>query len=232
MKLINDVPIPDRMKHLRRDERGYPIPVMALIQSDGKPIFNVNDEAVRQRVIIKDLCSLCGSKLYRGHWFAGGPASAFTAEGVYVDPPMHAECVRYAMQVCPWLAAPNYSRRIDDKKVDRTKVDEKLIITDPTMIPNRPRVFVVGMAVSQDLLVNKKGWVQYIRPHRPFHQLEFWAKGKKLTPTEGQALVEADLKMIAEQYLNQPHIQEQLRAARKEPDSQPDHRDTLTPEAG
>ena len=99
-----DVPIPERMQHLDRDGRGYVIPWTVFRDSKGKAHFTINDENRRQTVIGRDCCPICAAKLLRGRWFVGGPGSAFHERGAYIDPPMHRECVVYALKVCPYLA--------------------------------------------------------------------------------------------------------------------------------
>lgn len=199
------VPIPDRMKHLPLDRRGYPIPATVMIDDDGKAHFSVNVENIRQRLIKEDRCPICGGKLLRGRWSVGGPASAFHEHGAYIDPPMHYECVRYAMQVCPYLAMPSYTKRIDDKGVDYSKVPGDIIIqTDPTMIDNRPDPFVMVMHVGQEWAPFEGGWgVQYIKPKRPHRRYEFWSKGVELPQEEGMRLAKAYLKEYLQSFVEQ-----------------------------
>ena len=63
--------------------------------------------------------------------------SAFHPDGAYIDPPLHYECMRYAMQVCPYLAAPRYAGRVDD----RTLKDDDRPTRSPSTLPN---VFVAA----------------------------------------------------------------------------------------
>jgi hypothetical protein len=109
-----DVRLPERMAKLERDRRGLPIPFIVMRDKSGQPHFTINDHAKSARCLREDLCPICGQKLFRGRWFAGGPLSAFHANGCYLDPPTHKECVEYALQVCPFLAAPKYTGRLDD----------------------------------------------------------------------------------------------------------------------
>jgi hypothetical protein len=111
------VPVPPQMAHLPRDPRGFPIFVMAYRDDDGRAHFTINEEPVRQRVIRRDLCSICGRGLLRGRWFVGGEKSAFHPRGAYIDPPMHSVCAHYALRVCPYLAAPTYATPIAGKTV-------------------------------------------------------------------------------------------------------------------
>jgi hypothetical protein len=105
---MTKIPIPERMKHLGIDRRGYPIPWSVYRDPDGRPHFTIFNNVLRARGIRDDLCGICGTKLFRGRWFVGGPVSAFDPRGTYIDPPMHHECSSYALTVCPYLAAPNY----------------------------------------------------------------------------------------------------------------------------
>jgi hypothetical protein len=172
---MNNVAIPHRMQRLERDRRGYPIPVAVYRDSTGRAHFTINDEAKRQALIAGDRCPICGGKLLRGRWFVGGPQSAFHSLGAYIDPPMHNECARYALQVCPYLAVRNYDRRIEDKTLPP---GETPILIDNTMIPERPDYFVAVMTAGQKLIRDKMGWVQYLQPHRPYSRIEFWQHGK------------------------------------------------------
>ena len=38
------IAVPERMKHLDRDHRGYPIPYIVFRDSDNKPHFTINDD--------------------------------------------------------------------------------------------------------------------------------------------------------------------------------------------
>ena len=176
------VPIPERMKHLELDPRGYPIPVMVWRDNTGIPYFTINDTNTRFKIIRQELCSICGTKLFRGRWFVGGPLSAFHPNGAYNDPPMHLECAEYALKVCPYLAAPSYAKRIDTKKVKSENISSTTMFIDPTMMPNRPEIFVAVHARGHkvgpfpDLI---------LKPLRPYIDVRFWRQGVQIpTPEE------------------------------------------------
>lgn len=173
-----DVTIPKRMRKLERDRRGYPIPVTVFRDSLGKPHFQITDEIMLRKVLKFDLCPMCGSKLTGKRWLVGGPKSAFSILGAYSDPPMHDECAHYALQVCPYLAAPTYSRRLEDKTIKDgsvTTVDERVVVA-------RPAVFVAvetdGHTVRDRLAV----------PKLPYSKIEYWLHGAQLSQAEGEAL--------------------------------------------
>src|SRR5262245_10413652 len=109
----SQVVMPERIARLPRDSRGYPVPWNVLVNDDGYPILTVNDQSKTVEAIVSGLCPICGGRLGKWKWFAGGPLSAFDEHGVYIDLPCHRECIEYALQVCPYLALPKYLGRID-----------------------------------------------------------------------------------------------------------------------
>lgn len=183
------IAIPDRMKHLNVDPRGYAIPYGVVVDKNGTAHFAINDNLIRERGIAKDLCGICGTKLFRGRWFVGGSKSAFHPHGCYIDPPMHSECAHYALQVCPYLAAPKYAREIGAAKAAAHKaaLADQMVLVDPTMIPGRPEgdLFVALMTTGQTH--DKESG--YLRPKRPYSRVEFWRHGKQLGDEDAERLL-------------------------------------------
>jgi len=136
-------------------------------------------------MIARDLCSICGKTLLRGRWFIGGPRSAFHKRGAYIDMPTHAECAHYALRVCPYLAAPSYAREVGKRKAEAVKAG--VIAIDPTMIPERPLLFVALMAVGQSM-TGSNGFQSYVKPHRPYRKIEYWQHGEQLPDALGRML--------------------------------------------
>ncbi len=169
---MNVSPVPDRMKHLDRDHRGYPVPFIVFRDSDGKPHFTINDQVKTGLCRSKDLCSICGLKLLRGRWFVGGPGSALAPTGAYIDPPTHYECMAFALRTCPYLLSAAYQKRIDGATLDPKKAPGVIGLLDTTMIPERPKAFVGVMAIGQTY--TSRG---YIVPKKPFRAMEFWRDG-------------------------------------------------------
>lgn len=115
--MLPAIEIPKPLRSLERDRRGYPIPFIVMRDRTGRPHFQVNDARQVLRAIRGHLCALCGRRMREGFWFVGGPRCFMHPRGAFVDPPAHEDCARYAMQVCPYLAAPSYARRLDgDRK--------------------------------------------------------------------------------------------------------------------
>lgn len=164
--------IPDRMKHLDRDRRGYPIPWIVFRDNDGGPHFTINDDLKVFRATREDRCSICGGHLLRGRWFIGGPKSALHEHGAYIDPPLHHECMTFAASVCPYLISSKYTKRIDAATLDPAKAKGVIGFQDNTMDPTRPALFVGVMAIGQTMTPNG-----YVVPKRPYRRMEFWRDG-------------------------------------------------------
>lgn len=184
------VPIPERMQKLDRDARGYPVPFNILRDDQGKPHFTINDHAKARRCILERRCPICGDEHDETLWFAGGPLSALHAKGAYFDQPMHAECVHYAMQVCPYLAAPKYTGRIDTGTLKPDNLKGERTFLDPTVMPERPDLFLLveakGYSARRELYrVEGKLLEQfYLKPTRPYVRIEHWMHGRQLTQEE------------------------------------------------
>ncbi|WP_334147834.1 hypothetical protein [Hyphomicrobium sp.] len=187
MKPQHSIPVPARMQQLPRDQRGYPVPVIVLRDNSGRPHFTMNDEAKRQRIIREDRCAICGGKLFRGRWSVGGPLSAFHPFGRYNDTPLHHECMTYALQVCPYLAMPSYSKRLDAKTAANAEFDATLINIDPTVLDGRPELFVAVMHIGQSYSPGPYG-LGYVIPKRPYRHIEYWQNGARIDPDKGKTL--------------------------------------------
>lgn len=96
-----DLIIPDFLKHLAVDARGYVIPYFVPI-IDGKPDFRMLDEKKQILCIKNKLCLICGKRLLKGTmFFISGPVGV--KNRVSTDPPAHRECAEYSLAVCPHL---------------------------------------------------------------------------------------------------------------------------------
>lgn len=178
------IPIPEQMKHLKVDRRGYAIPVSIIIGDDGLPNFTINDELARRRAIRDDSCGLCGKPLFRGRWFVGGPGAAFHPQGAYLDLPMHDACRLYALAACPFLAAPRYGREVAAHQQKRLEAQGFSVHVDDNVDIKRPPLFVAVMATGQRLLEGG----QYVKPRRPYSRVEYWRHGVRLDDVEGRAI--------------------------------------------
>ncbi len=184
-----DVPIPRRMNAMQKDSRGYPIPFIVLRDINGDPHFAANDSRKQLRCLFEKRCPICGTKLDKLMWFAGGPQSAFAEHGVYIDTGMHHECMQYAMQVCPYLAMPRYMKSIGMSGITPENTPPGInIFIDPTQTPERPVVFVVA-GTENFRIKEAPGHMLYVIPQRPYHAIEYWRYGKNLSEAEGRQII-------------------------------------------
>lgn len=191
--------VPKRMRTLPRDRRGFPVPFVVLVDDAGRPHFTVNDVRKVARAARTRLCAICGKRMAaaEGYWFVGGPGSALHPGGRYLDGPTHEECARFALAVCPYLAAPRYGRRIDGATLNPAHLPATLLTYDPSMDDERPALFCLGRARDY-ALVPGDGEQPYFNPERPWQALEFWRHGQQLDPAEGGPIAREHVRRLLE----------------------------------
>jgi hypothetical protein len=101
-------PLPDRIKALPIDERGYPVPYF-VAWIDGKPEFRVADPEKLVKCVKKKRCWVCGQPLEALLAFPIGPMCGINR--VTSEPPAHRECAEFSVQACPFLTLPKAQRR-------------------------------------------------------------------------------------------------------------------------
>jgi len=101
-------PLPDRMKHLPVDHRGYPVPFF-VAWPDGVPDHRIADPAQLAKAVRLHLCHLCGQRLGSYLAFVLGPMCVVNRTSSEL--PDHRECAEWAMRACPFLSRPKAHRR-------------------------------------------------------------------------------------------------------------------------
>jgi hypothetical protein len=169
-----EIVLPERVALRPRDERGYPLLYTTLVREDGQIDFTTNDP---QRVLecgINRLCGICGIPIEPGSgpehdcypmYFVGGPYSLEYTR-VFNDPPMHKECVEFAMGICPWMIAARLVRR---KYPDEMMADAQ---TGAVYVSERPPY--LGLMKASDY--------QFDRPTRLFKASTFSTVIKRWNP--------------------------------------------------
>ena len=190
--IVKDIPIPFNLSTNDRDRRGLPIPFIVYRDTNGVPHFTVDNVSALNLVLSERLCGLCGKPLKMGQmWLIGGPISAFHEDGLYIEPPAHEECARYAVQVCPFIAASNYSRRIEAKTLKPGTLDEEEQIHDNQNAPPRPLFFALTRTSGVKLIdANDGSGQRHVQPRRPWKQVEFWRHGEEITQDDAHKLIE------------------------------------------
>lgn len=124
-------------------------------------------------------------------WLISGPGSSFQEDGLFTTPPAHEECARYAIQVCPYLAVPHYSKLIEDKTLKQEAVHETAQVHNDQITPPRPLFLVLARTSGIKLIDADDGsGKKYVLPRRPWKAIEFWQHGKKITQREAERIAE------------------------------------------
>lgn len=103
--------LPDAIKVLPRDSRGFPVPAFAE-WIDGEPDFRVVKKGWREQCHNRKLCWICGCKMGSRLWFVTGPMCTVTR--TTAEPPCHRECAEFAVRACPFLSRPLAKRDTKD----------------------------------------------------------------------------------------------------------------------
>lgn len=169
MRPLAEVEVPARLAKRPRDRRGYPIPWVAMTDAEGRPDFRVTSAerwviAARQRV-----CTQCGEPLGRHLAFIGGPLSYESR--LFTDLAMHKDCAQYAVQVCPFLAAPSmrYAEEVPQMKGTPT------VRHTPEMSSARPDRFFV--ATTHNYQVVQTGTGAVVVRAGPWEWVQWWRHG-------------------------------------------------------
>jgi hypothetical protein len=183
LNAMQAVPMPPSLAALPRDVRGYPITYTVLRAPDGRVDFTTTDPLAWVTAYKLKLCGMCGKPLGRTLWFIGGPVSMHTR--AFFDHPMHDDCARYALVVCPYLAMPKYLG------AKARAIPEAQRIELASSNATKPRLF--GLAWTRkykviqyqgDVLLQAGAW----------KHIEWWKDGAKievLTPEQKQTIQDA-----------------------------------------
>jgi hypothetical protein len=141
------IPIPERLL-ANPVHMGYPVPWIALRGADGTPDFRVIDEERRARAMKERLCQLCGGPMGKTLFFVGGPGCI--THMAFFEPPVHLDCLIYAMQVCPFILGK--LDHVEPDKVQARHEGHVTVCLDPTIDPHRCETWVIVKCGSFTLL--------------------------------------------------------------------------------
>lgn len=175
--------IPERVRKLPVDKRGYPVPWF-VEWIDGAPEFRIMDATKYVRAIREKLCWVCGQRLGSYLAFVVGPMCAVNR--VSSEPPSHRECAEFAAIACPFLARPHMRRR-------EAGLPEGADTIGGLSIDRNPGVALVWITKSYRVEKVHNGYL--VRMGEPREVLCF-AEGRRATPAEVRASVVSGLPLL------------------------------------
>lgn len=125
----------------------------------------LGDEALR--VAQEKQCGLCGEPLDYWIAFLGGPRSA--EQRTYTDPPMHSECARAALSLCPHLAVTQHRRAPEHRLAGD-------VATPPYFVEDKPSTWVLGITRSFTIRIFDNGTLVFFAA--PWKQTETYGYGE------------------------------------------------------
>jgi hypothetical protein len=180
---IAHLELPERMRGLPIDERGFPVPKF-VPYIDGKPEFRgFNGEHMKLCVRLKR-CWLCGEQLGKFMVFAIGPMCAVNR--ISSEPPSHRDCAQYAVRACPFLSQPRAKRNEKDMPPDGKVAGIGIM--------RNPGVVLLWTTLSYRAFRPQGGGALF-EVGDPV-QLEFFAEGRKATREEILASMESGLPLL------------------------------------
>lgn len=176
-------PVPERMRRLPIDARGYPVP--AFVEwIDGVPDFRVMRSDFRVECIARSLCWLCGHELRGRRAFVIGPMCAVNR--VSSEPPSHRDCAMFAAMACPFLTLPKAQRR-------EANMPAGTVEPGGVMLARNPGVTLVWLTRAFSTFRTDTGWL--IRLGDPIECL-WYAEGREATRAEIMASIDSGMPIL------------------------------------
>jgi hypothetical protein len=176
--------MPDRIMHLPRDDRGYPVPRFVM-WIDGQPDFRIIKPGWMDECMRKNLCWLCGGYLGRRMAFVIGPMCCVNR--INSEPPSHYACARFAARNCPFLTRPMAKRRERDMPAETVKAPG-------IPIDRNPGVCAIWVTTSYKTFHAEGGDILF--RIGPAETLEFWCEGRPATRVEVDESVRTGLPLL------------------------------------
>jgi hypothetical protein len=109
--------MPDRMKLLKRDERGFPVPWFVHWEND-KPDFRVISPGKLGMAYRNGRCWICGGQMGMHRIYVIGPMCVVNR--TTSEPASHRDCAEFAAKACPFLTKPRMRRNEKDLPENRS----------------------------------------------------------------------------------------------------------------
>lgn len=182
MLRANLEPLPQRMRNLPVDDRGYVVPWF-VDWLEGKPEFRAMDPDKWKQAIKFKKCWVCGERLGRWMTFVAGPMCGINRTSS--EPPCHLECAEWSARNCPFLNDPEAIRRVDEN----VPADGQCV--GGIGLTRNPGVAMLWTCTDYSVFDDGKGGrlIQMGEPVR----VEWFACGKAATREQVMASIESGL---------------------------------------
>lgn len=174
--------LPDHMKHLPLDHRGFPVPWF-VAKINGEWDFRVVRKGGIADAWNKRLCWVCGEPLGRFRTFVIGPMCAVNRTSS--EPPSHTDCARFSAMACPFLTRPKMRRNQKDMPKDTA--------TAGIMIDRNLGVTLMWTTLNPKPFKVENGWLFNIGD--PV-SVEWYAEGRTATRDEVAASFQTGLPFL------------------------------------
>lgn len=178
--------LPERMRWLPVDERGYPVPWF-VGWLEGKPEFRAMDAHKWERAVKERLCWVCGQKMGAHLAFVVGPMCLIT--GTASEPPSHLGCAQWSARNCPFLSRSHMVRREND-------MPEEAIEPAGIGLARNPGVAALYVVRRYKTFTVDNG--KLIEMPQEFESVEWWSQGRPATREEVLASVDSGLPLLLE----------------------------------
>jgi hypothetical protein len=175
---IKNIEIPDKLRRLPIDERGFPVPKF-VPWIDGKPEFRGMDGQHLAICIKMKRCWMCGQPLGVHMTFVIGPMCAVNRNTS--EPPCHHSCAEYAAKACPFLTQPRMRR--NEKNLPEGDVAG-------IAIKRNPGVAVLWTTRSYKVVKEGKGVLFRIGDPE---EVEYYTEGRQSTRAEITASIQSGM---------------------------------------
>lgn len=192
--------IPECMKHLKFDDRGYPVPAF-VAWIDGNPEFRVASGEFMANAIRKKLCWVCGTPLNpKSHVFVIGGMCAVNK--TTAEPPCHLECAEFSAKACPFLSKPKAVRR-------ESNMPEESHEAPGVAIKRNPGVTCLWVCQGYELFDDGNGGTLFRLPNPS--RVFWWSQGRKATRDEIMESINSGLPILESMAKQEgPHAEQLL----------------------
>lgn len=185
-------PLPERIKRLPIDRRGYPIPWF-VEWINGEPDFRVMSAERHVLAVRERRCWVCGDILGARLAFPVGPMCGINR--ISAEPPSHRECAEFSTKACPFLTMPKMVRNQYKLAEGFDEHNQMISPENPggIMITRNPGVVLLWFCRDYKIVKTPPSFLCSMG--EPF-EVAWYAEGRAATRAEVDASIETGLPFL------------------------------------